>query len=605
MRRFPVGARLLLLLACLVLVWPGWSRAEGPPKLGLSLYHFNVQFVAGDEVVANRIVTESISPLLVMYAKQPEWKFTFEIQAYGLEQIAENEPEVLELIRTLSERGQMELVVSHYSDQLLLAYPSDDYRKSLELSEGALERLELKRSRVFFAQEAQYGGAFPLALADDYDVVVTSGDPFVYFLNDTAHVMGYLEFGGKRMLALNPAGTADAQLAQIGAPVLLYAGDGEAANTGTQDNGFRHSSEKQRALAQRLRQAAEEGVRFCTITEFVDLLRERGYQPQEWPYLPEGTGGMQEGLGVWNWMGRLAGGATPDGATRALPYRARLYVLAAEALFAQARGRRLEVSAEGVVLRRAAEELMLAEVSDSSGWNPRPLEERYTAERTAAAISLGEQAIRGLLEKLQLGGEAALVTTDEPEVLRLSDLAGQWEPIPEVTETEAPPVEVAVSGAAHIYCQRMHPSRYELRIVAEPSEGSVTISFPVAGRPRYSPSLAEDHIVEVPAGLAHGVSLPIPNGWVYLGNGVGLIEHCGVRHLAALWEEGGRLSFREEFRKPETVEYRFTLFVGSAEEGHDLAQRMNVVPTIVLQSSATGLRLEQVTAAPPPPFPSQ
>jgi len=598
--------------AGLLLGWDGAGAEEqGKPTFGIALYHYNVQFVAGDQVIADRIIGESIYPLLQMYSRHPEWQFTFEIQAYGLELMAERDPECLELLRKLVERGQMELVVTHYSDQLFIAYPADDYDVSLGLARETLEKLSLKPSRVFFAQEAQFAPALPGFLQGEFEVMVSGGDPLVYYTGDTSHFLGELEFAERKLLVLNPAATNDAQLLDLCTLVPTQVGDGEAANTETQGNNFRLVEAKQKALEEKLAVLQGQGAKHLSVGGLVQFLLERGYQPYSFPYIPEGTWNMQEGQGAYNWMGRIAGGHTPDGLIRAAPYEARGHLLVAEALLASARAvakeRRLNLRAERLSVADAWKHLMLAEVSDSSGWNPRPVEEQYTLEQSAAAVRAADRASTALLERLGLVGTDLVVFTQEASARPLAEFGGGWEPLPPVRGRDALPVRIEVEGEHEIYCEKMDPQRYEIRIEAQPKEGAVVISFPLDGTPMYSPSLAEEEMVEAPVGLRREVVLPLSNGWLYLGNNVSVVKHCHVRHLAVRLEAGGRARFREEFARPERVTYRFTVLLGSPAEGHQFAQRLNTYPTYIVRATPRGrdydLSLTRVTPEAPPPIP--
>ena len=76
-----------------------------------------------------------------------------ELQGLYVEFLEARYPEVLDKLRRLVRGGQVELMVTHYSDQIYLAYPEYDMEKSQELVGEILERNGLERSRVFFTQE--------------------------------------------------------------------------------------------------------------------------------------------------------------------------------------------------------------------------------------------------------------------------------------------------------------------------------------------------------------------------------------------------------------------------------------------------------------------
>ena len=146
-------------------------------KYAIGMFHFNLQYVAGDYKIENRIIRESLYPALQFFEKNKKYKADFEIQGYGIEVLAEEHPKVFKLFKKLVNRGQIELVIAHYSDQLFIGYPALDLQKSIEISDKILDKYVLKRSRVFFGQEIQWTPAYPSVLKGKYDLVVTSSDP--------------------------------------------------------------------------------------------------------------------------------------------------------------------------------------------------------------------------------------------------------------------------------------------------------------------------------------------------------------------------------------------------------------------------------------------
>jgi hypothetical protein len=100
--------------------------AYAQEKFSLSMFHFNVQYVAGGlvgflgdtgelglgldaEQVENRIITESFFPLLTLLENHPDWKLTLEFQGYMLELITERFPEDLARLKALAEDEAIEI----------------------------------------------------------------------------------------------------------------------------------------------------------------------------------------------------------------------------------------------------------------------------------------------------------------------------------------------------------------------------------------------------------------------------------------------------------------------------------------------------------------
>lgn len=99
------------------------SGVQAKPKIkyALALLHYNLQYVAGDEKIENRIIEGSFAPMIDFFLAHPGWGADFEMQGYMLEQTAKRYPEIFDKFKTLLDRGQVKLVSFHYSDQLFLA----------------------------------------------------------------------------------------------------------------------------------------------------------------------------------------------------------------------------------------------------------------------------------------------------------------------------------------------------------------------------------------------------------------------------------------------------------------------------------------------------
>ena len=83
---------------------------EEPEKFSLSMYHFNLQYVAGgltgiidnpdmeynEEEIEDLIITESFTPILDVLLDHPTWGFDLEMQGYMLEVISVRHPNVLQ-----------------------------------------------------------------------------------------------------------------------------------------------------------------------------------------------------------------------------------------------------------------------------------------------------------------------------------------------------------------------------------------------------------------------------------------------------------------------------------------------------------------------------
>ncbi|HYP14898.1 MAG TPA: hypothetical protein VEQ63_13305, partial [Bryobacteraceae bacterium] len=127
------------------------------PKVALGLFHFNVQWLAGDTSSYHRYVNESLEPFLRMIERNPAFRVSLEMAGTGLEFLQDSYPDVLRRVRRLIHEERIELISSTFSPSAWIAYPGTDLRRSIEVNRRTLERLGLPISRIFFAQEAFFG----------------------------------------------------------------------------------------------------------------------------------------------------------------------------------------------------------------------------------------------------------------------------------------------------------------------------------------------------------------------------------------------------------------------------------------------------------------
>src|SRR5688572_1044660 len=146
----------------------GAPRPAAAERYALSMFHYNVQYVAGGlvgfpgwqgemrpEEVEDRIVTESLHPVLELYAAHPTWGVDIELQGYLLDVLAARHPDTLELLRDLALSGQAEVVSFHYSDQLFIAYPEVDWLRSQALTAATFAAHDIPLGTSVFCQEGQ------------------------------------------------------------------------------------------------------------------------------------------------------------------------------------------------------------------------------------------------------------------------------------------------------------------------------------------------------------------------------------------------------------------------------------------------------------------
>ncbi len=548
------------------------------PKYALGLFHFNLQYVAGDYRIESRIIRESLYPALKFFEQNPQYKSDIEIQGYAIESLAEEHPEVLALLKKLVDRGQIELVVAHYSDQFFIAYPALDLQRSVQISDGILKKHHIKRSRVFFGQEIQWSPGLAYALNGLYDVLVTSGDPHGYYRDETQPLVR-VNYDGKSMLALIGGGKKNLGFLEW---TWAFFDDGEVFNSLDYNSDFYRVPEQEKKNIDRYRQLEKDGYQFVTISEFVNILKNHTeYRVPDYPFVPEGTWNMQVG-GPFLWMGKQRSGVEKDGPTRATCYQTRGLVLLAERLVDYLEKLGIDVTALRQKVEKAWRHVLLAEVSDSSGWTPWLVEVQYTDNEVANA--------RMVLRQIFSEVKKYLPTPDKPYLVQTR--TGEVRTIKGVHSEDYPPATLTLLRSVRakkysVQYQQINDGLYRLDIRARrPQDGAVEITFYTADDGlKYSAGCGEEAIVDLPKDLKHDPILSLSNGFLYLGNGYSIIKDCSVEHLAATWRRDRRyVVFREELNeKMPGMKMRFYVVKGTPQQGHALANRLNTWPSYVVQ----------------------
>ncbi len=541
------------------------------PKYAIGMFHYNFQYVAGDYRIEARIVKESLYPALKFFEKNPKYKADFEFQGYAIETMAEEYPEVLKLLKKLINRGQIELVIAHYSDQFFIAYPALDLQKSIEISDKILDKYGIKRSRIFFGQEIQYSPGLAYALKGTHDVVVTSSDPHRYYRGETQPLVN-VKYGDDSILGLIGAGEKHLQNLDW---EWSFLDDGEVFNTLDYNSDFYLVPEQEKKSIDHFKKLASEGYEFVTMSKLVEIMRnDKDYQIPDYDFIPEGTWNMSV-CGPFMWMGRQRSGVETDGITRALCYELRGEILAAERLIAYAKSQGKDVTALQEWVDKAWRHLLLSEVSDSSGWTPWLVEVQYTANEVANARNLLKKIFDALANMLD--EKALLVNTKSGNVqasggTSTNQASDDYLPIP--FYVRAAGYEASV--------KKIQDDLYQLDITCmAPEDRGTEIAFGTAEDGlSYSAGAGEETIVKIPTDLKHDPAMALSNGFLYLGNGYSIIKDCSVEHIAATWrQKEKKVVFREELNKENpSMTMRFYVFKGSEEEAHQLANELNTWP---------------------------
>jgi len=585
-----------------ILFLPFISYSQPQKKFSLALYHFNIQYVAGglkglfpespdfdlsQEDVEDLIVRESFEPLLDMFLKHPDWGADFELQGYFVEVLAQRHQDVLEKLRMLVGRGQIEIVSFHYSDQLFLAYPERDMEWSLRLNKKVFEENGLRVSSVVFTQEGQFGegmaqfmkdNGFKIALMPKnlmrylHPEVDTNPEP-LYYLRDVMVILAGKGIYREDLIA-----------------EWSFFNDGELLATGGASpylgkSIFKFHPEALQEYEDNLIQKQAQGYKIVKISQYVDELKGSGIIPEDIPPVLDGTWQPDDTLNLFRWMGDDAALNTKnadDNGVLTGNYKSRNKLVAIESLINYA-------SQYGLLdknhwmerIQKIWKYQLFAEVSDSTGWTPWEGEIKYSYDNRAIAEEMAEKLATELSETLNFYFRGIDSSTGEP----LRELKN-------LNKLESPPlipVEITAEGREVSVKWYFLPDyfAYELEIdfTSATDNRMVSVVFPLfADKIIYSPALLEHEIVEhdLNAFGFSEIALPLSNGLIGLGRDLFVIKDNGTVHLAGIISKEKRtVEFRDEsapLDKP--FSFRFYILQGTGEKALKLADMINVHPVV-------------------------
>lgn len=561
-------------------------------SFAVAIYHFNLQYVAGDRDVEDRIVKESLDPLLDFYFEHPGWKADFEMQGYMVEQMAERFPDILDKMRTLIDRGQIGLISFHYSDQLFLAYPRWDQDVSHRINIKILSENKIGRSGVVFTQEGQYSeGMVDFMENNGFSVAVLPKNLYRYFHKNETPAPYYKL--GKTYVVLGGAG---AEYEDEKVKVKLdwtFMDDGELLPTKRMtpySPEFKYKPEAIEEYEKRLKELEKNGTRMVLISEYISKLTEIGVPPAKLLPVPDGDWQPKDTENIFRWMGDYKGAHERDNEvlTRNFAARNRLYAL--DALIVKLKGRGKGVGELEDKLFETWRNQLLAEVSDSSGWTPMPGEIEYSLELNKKVVkSTGEilNAAKEMLgaEHIRLSFEPG---THDARIETLEQLPEE----PEYEEAECP-MEVRLEGdfkRKELKCFRVADDRWEVRARFSTTrwyQNDVRLIFPrTIDAFVYSSGLLDDRIVSYPFEdfdlEKEKVYLPAPNGLIGTGKNLFLIKHNETVHVAWEVDTGGK-TVALRMLHPPNREYRWVVSIveGTADAALDVARSTNIFPPVI------------------------
>ncbi|HIA03914.1 MAG TPA: hypothetical protein EYN66_18760 [Myxococcales bacterium] len=377
------------------------------PRVSLSVFHFNLQYVAGgldnffgqtvsEIAIEDAIIVESFEPLVDLFERHPNWGGSFEMQGLMLEVMAQRHPEIAKRFHKLVRRGQVDLMSFHWSDQLVTAYTWFDQEWSWLENQRIFDALCMPRSRAHFLQEGQFGPGLSAFVADKENGVMVLPRNLLSYHHEPHPVGLYFKNDGHPVIVTN--GHAQNVL-EVG---WNFADDGELLATGNLNpyafDVFKHNPEfLKKEYEDKLTALEADGWVIAPISHYLALLEDRGVEPiaidppvLDGSWQPENSGNM------FIWMGGegLVPGDERDLAILTGNVTVRSRLLAVETLITLAEKQNVDTALAKEWQRMAVRELLLAECSDTTGWRPQKNRSRLRSQTPGKGPGNGKQSGR-------------------------------------------------------------------------------------------------------------------------------------------------------------------------------------------------------------------
>ena len=601
-------------------------------KFAVSIFHFNIEYVLGgldytlpdgtrkqflskvanlgwdNDKVEDYIVEQTFLPLLQMYDKHPGWGADFEMQAYMVEVIGKRHPQVMELMRKLAQRGQIELISFHYAAQFFLAFPKEDLHRSLVRTREVFAQYCLPLSGVVFNQEGQAGeGRQKMLLDEGYSVGVYPKNLWKYQHGEAPQgywplysseggdlIAGGSGVDGSSGISLNWNYMDDGELAAVGETSAGPYNPYFAPDAPT-------DPARVAAFEQELANTEKSGFFMARVSDYVRHLHAKKIEAKPAPLLLDGTWQAPSTNSVHKWLGGRGiqpgmdmlglGTDEADNPVRAGNMQARTDAAALQLMADVLAKQGKTVPGLSDALRGVWEDVWHAEVSDASGINPWWAEVHYGLDhnaRVAATCASWRAKILPLFGKthVQVNLSAGTVTP-------IDGLPS----IPAMPTVDAP-FDITVTAAAGRSVSQKWQSggadNYWLTVSIGASTcgedcfaNELTVAFPrYEDVIRYSPALIEDQLRSYPFSAFNFVQgeawLPLANGLIGLGKGWYAIKATRSVHVAArVAPKDATIVFADEtLRDADTATWQFLVIKGDDAAALKAADSLNLHPTL-------------------------
>lgn len=586
-------SKLALGLGTLWAVLLGSPLAEAKEKYALALFHYNLQYVAGGMVgfsflpnpeldldadaIEDQIILESFAPVIELYEKHPSWGADIELQGYFLDVLAARHPALLEKLRKLAKAGQLDVVSFHYSDQLFIAHPEQDWLRSQALTAATFAKHDVPLSRTVFCQEGQAGEGLARRMLDaGYRNLIWPKNLWSYQHGDFDALPLY-SFGpsGDVFMIAGAKGVAYQQGSLDLEVSWTFFDDGELLATGdfnpyTPDV-FKKNPAALAAYEAELAALEADGWSIVTVDEYVDAVKDRVTIATPPPLL-DGTWQPNSTTGVLRWLGgKGIWAGERDNEVRTLMALAHRELVAAETAAKKAE---LDARSE---LDSAWRLLFLSEVSDASGINPFRGEVEYGIAHATEALRIARGVIRSAKQALGATSLAIDPGADEVSTELGTELRGQ--------PTASGPVELTTStGDRELVAkwELVEPGHHRLELDIAPgtsTTASVTFAGELTDELVTTRALADEELATYQRSsfTFERFHLPLPLGLVSVGPGLYLIEDRARVHLAAeVRRDTGDVAIVDQtLTAGEAARWVFHVYEGTGQEALQLARRIN------------------------------
>ncbi|MHA1822189.1 MAG: hypothetical protein ACTSU2_13790 [Promethearchaeota archaeon] len=400
-----------------------------------TLLHFNLEFVAGEYNTYDKLLNEAFEPALDLFIQCPKWHAEIELSGMQLEYMEKEFPWMIDKLRELNKRKQLDVICVHYSETIWPAFPLSDFRASWDIDREIMNRLGLKFSPTFFAQENFFGEGiawisnefsiknaivpeknyfwpytrlnplYPVYDMDGLNLVVR-GDTKIL---DNKWWVYMQDNAGNPFKLSETARTIKQEMFNDFDLVVKWrydkCGDGEPWVGGDPYANFWKDESKINQKLELYDEALENGIKFCTTNEFVAEIENLGIKKPKLKPIPDGPWGLKK-PGVFQWMGLYFSFYELDVEMRSLSFRSRAMLMSAETLINIASKTlkdlpKSKIEQLKLMIKRGWRYQINSEVSDSSGWVPTLPEMFYAIDRAMLAFYWGEKVIHYLLPLLK------------------------------------------------------------------------------------------------------------------------------------------------------------------------------------------------------------